>query len=283
MHESPQDKRGSSPLGRPKSALAVHPSLLGSMPSGHRATSHDERQADWERVSNIINGHFGPVCTSEMAGVLQALHVLGLTPVRLMPSQEPPDKISTLEVGEAASPLTIRFEGQSEICDKLLQKITVPWMLRVAHMQALGFFPLYREALERIGFPRIKSKHPGFFAEIERAHLESAQRAQELPSCAPTPEEVLRRRWNTEVSTKLRRYINEFEKSHFARPGVPIRLEGTDGEPARILIGNQHETDPYIRELQRFPLRQLLFEEQRYMLAQFGEFLRLRFFGGDWQ
>ena len=267
MHEPSKDKRGSS--------------LQGAMPSGHRATSRDELQAEWRRVSDIINGHFGPVYPPEMASVLQALHVLGLTPLRQMPSQEPHVKLPTLEVGEAASPLTIRFEGQREICKELLQQIKVPLMLRVAHLQELGFFPLDREALETIGLTQIKSRHPDFFAEIKRAHLESAQRAQELPSCAPTPEEASRLRRNTAVSTKLRRYLDEFEKSHFARPGVPIRLEGTDGEPTRILIENQYETDPYIRELQRFPSRQFLFAERRYMLSRFGEFLRQCLLAGD--
>lgn len=280
MHEPAKRILDPSRTGRPATQPTDKLASSRSAPGTTHSPYRDEKKTQWIDSAKAVAKEFGPVYPPEMAGVLQGLHALGLTPMRLVAGQEPPLKIPLVEVGEPASPFTIRFEGQRAIFEQLLGAVKVPLKFRLTHIGQLGLNGVSEDALTRIGFPQIKNGYPHFFSELKRAYTDSEQRAQMLSSCCPTADEAARHRRNIGVTARLRGYVDAFEKSHLARPGVPLRIDGSDGEPARIVIGNQNETDPQIRELHRFHSRESLFAERRYMLSQFGEFLRHRFFIG---
>ena len=87
--------------------------------------------------------------------VLQGLYVLGFTSLRVIKTPGRLFQIPAIEVGDAPSPLAMRYEEQRPILNNLLRKVQVPRRVRILHIKALKMAPLSMEAIERLGIEKL--------------------------------------------------------------------------------------------------------------------------------
>jgi hypothetical protein len=267
-------RRDNTPAKAP--AHPTPPSVARNQ-SNPRPPETEERRAAWKKASDVVTARFGPLHPSEMMQVLQGLYVLGFTSLRVIKTQGRLFQIPAIEVGNAPSPLAMRYEEQRPILNDLLRKVQVPRRTRIQHFKALKMAPLSIEAIERLGIEKLVKGQPAIRSSLEAAFRESLARAQSQKNLTITAAEGARVRQNIMYAARLEEQVSTFRTNPYAPIGVPIRISAQSGEPVTLTIGEQNAEALTILDLRPDSARHTLFREGRSALQSLGDFLHTRY------